>query len=112
METTRQQKVARLIQKELAAILQTEGSYLCGMALVTITRINVSKDFSVAHVYLSIFKADDTQKVLKAIETNKKELRFKLGQRVKHQLRIIPELIFVLDDTLDYIEHINNLLYS
>ncbi len=110
MGSTRQQKVARLLQKELSAILQTEGRHIYGSAMVTVTGVEVSKDFSFAKVYLSVFATGDKSRVVEKIEENKKELRFRLGQQVRNQLRIVPELAFLQDDTLDYIENINNLL--
>jgi ribosome-binding factor A len=110
METTRQQKVARLLQKELAEILQVEGRSFSVAGLLTLTSVEVSKDFSFARIYLSIFGVKDKQLVLNGLNANKKELRFKLGQRIKNQLRIVPEICFVLDETLDYIENIDNLL--
>jgi ribosome-binding factor A len=110
MDTTRQQKVARLLQKELAAILQTEGRNLCGSALITVTQVNVSKDFSFARVFVSVFAAKDKSQILSNLEANKKEIRFRLGQHIKNQLRIVPELVFELDNSLDYIENIDNLL--
>ena len=110
METTRQQKVARLIQKEIAEIFQTETHLIHDQSLITVTRVNISKDLSVARIYLSIFSIKDKQMVINFIEDKNKEIRFKLGQRVKHQLRIIPELTFILDDTLDYLENIDKLL--
>lgn len=110
MESTRQQKVARLLQKELAAILQTEGRNLYGSAMTTITQVEVSKDLSFAKVYVSVFATEDKSRVIKKMEENKKELRFKMGQQIRNQLRVVPELIFIQDDTLDYIENIDNLL--
>ena len=110
METTRQHKVARLLQKELADILQTEGRSFSTSGLITVTSAEVSKDFSFARIYLSIFGEKDKQLILGELNTHKKDLRFKLGQRIKNQLRIVPEIHFVLDDTLDYIENIDNLL--
>ena len=110
MQSTRQQKVARLLQKELAAILQTEGRNLYGSAMTTITQVEVSKDLSFARVYVSVFSTGDKSKVLEKMEENKKELRFKLGQQIRNQLRVVPELVFIQDDTLDYIENIDNLL--
>ena len=110
METTRQQKVARLLQKELAAILQTEGKNLYGSALVTVTQVSVAKDFSFARVYISVFATGDKSEIIKKMEANKKEIRFRLGQHIKNQLRIVPELVFEIDNTLDYIENIDNLL--
>ena len=110
METTRQQKVARLLQKELASILQIDGKNVYGSALITLTQVSVSKDFSFARVYVSIFSKEDKSLILNKIESNKKEIRYKLGQHIKNQLRIVPELVFELDTSLDYIENIDNLL--
>jgi len=110
METTRQQKVARLLQKELAAILQIDGKNMYGSALITVTQVSVSKDFSLARVYVSVFTKGDKSLILNNIESNKREIRYKLGQHIKNQLRIVPELVFELDTSLDYIENIDNLL--
>lgn len=111
METTRQQKIAKLIQKELADIFIQDGLNVYN-AMLTVTKISVTKDFSIARAYISIFNAKDNQGVLKAIRNNRKDIRYKLGQRVKNQLRIIPELEFYIDDSLDYIENIEKLLKS
>lgn len=110
METTRQQKVARLLQKELADILLLEGRNYAASGLLTLTSVEVSKDFSFARIHLSIFGVNDKQEVLNGLNANKKDLRFKLGQRIKNQLRIVPEIHFALDETLDYIENIDKLL--
>ncbi|MDR2410972.1 MAG: 30S ribosome-binding factor RbfA [Bacteroidales bacterium] len=110
MNTTRQQKVARLLQKEVANILQIDGKNIYGSALVTVTEVSVSRDFSFARIYVSIFTVGDKSDVLRTIESNKREIRYKLGKQIKNQLRIVPELVFEIDDTLDYIENINNLL--
>ncbi|MBO4581143.1 MAG: 30S ribosome-binding factor RbfA [Bacteroidales bacterium] len=110
MESTRQQKIARLLQKELSDVLQTEGGNIYGNAMVTVTRVEVSRDSSYAKVYLSIFAAKDKKAVFDAVAGKGKELRFKLGQRIKNQMRIIPELHWIYDDTLDYLENIENLL--
>ncbi len=110
METTRQQKVARLLQKEIAEIFQSETHFLHNQSLVTVTRVSITKDLSIARVYLSVFSTKNKETVINFIEDKKKEIRYKLGVRIKNQLRIVPELIFVLDDTLDYIENIDNLL--
>jgi ribosome-binding factor A len=110
METTRQQKVARLLQKELATILQIDGKNMYGSALVTVTQVSVSKDFSFARVYISVFSNGDKLFVTNNLEANKKEIRYKLGLHIKNQLRVVPELVFELDNSLDYIENIDNLL--
>ncbi|MBP7101684.1 MAG: 30S ribosome-binding factor RbfA [Bacteroidales bacterium] len=110
METTRQQKVARLIQKEIAEIFQTETHIIPDQSLITVTRVSVTKDLSIARIFLSVFSGKDKKFSIHLIEEKNKEIRYKLAQRVKHQLRIVPELTFFLDDTLDYLENIENLL--
>ena len=110
MENTRQQKVAKLIQKELSEIFRQEIQKWLSSSILTVTRVDISKDLSFAKVYISIFTTTSKNIVFETIEQNKKEIRFKLGQKVKNQLRIVPELAFVLDDTLDYIENIDKLL--
>lgn len=109
MDSTRQQKIAKLIQKELAEIFLQDGIpvYDC---MITVTKTAVTKDLSLARSYISIFNAEDNEKVLKAVKTNIKDIRFRLGQKVKNQLRVIPQLDFFIDDSLDYIENIENLL--
>lgn len=111
MDTTRQQKIAKLIQKELAEIFLHDGLsiYNC---MITVTKTTVTKDLSIARAYLSIFKApnNDVDAVMKAVRSNTKDIRFRLGQTVHNQLRIIPQLEFFVDDSLDYIENIEKLL--
>lgn len=109
MDSTRQQKIAKLIQKELAEIFLQDGLpfYDC---MITVTKTNVTKDLSLARSYISIFNAEDNEQVLKAVKSNIKDIRFRLGQKVKNQLRVIPQLDFFIDDSLDYIENIENLL--
>ena len=110
METTRQQKVARLIQKEIADLFQTEPHLISKQSLITVTEVRVSKDLSIARIYLSVFSTKEKQQTIDMVEEKNKEIRYKLGQRIKHQLRVVPEITFILDDTLDYIENIENLL--
>ena len=110
MDSTRQQKIARLVQKEIADLFQEDRSLYGGHGMVTVTRASVSKDISYARVNVSVFGVPDKSSVMKTIEANSREIRFRLGQRVRQQLRIIPELTFVLDETLDYIENIDKLL--
>lgn len=109
METTRQQKINRLIQKELGEIflLQTKG--MNGI-LVSVSGVRISPDLSVAKAYLSIFPSDKGKELLENIKANTKAIRFDVGQRLGKQLRIIPELVFYLDDSLDYLENIDRLL--
>ena len=109
METTRQNKVARLIQKDLSTIFQEETRKTRGV-LVSVSAVRVSPDLSVAKAYLSIFPSERAKELLGNIELNQKSIRYALGQRVRNQLRIVPELRFFIDDSLDYIDRIDELL--
>lgn len=109
METTRQHKIARLLQKELGDIFLQYARQMSG-TLITVTGVTISPDLSIARVRLSIFPNDKVEPVLKQIEVETKSFRYELGKRVRHQLRIIPELFFHIDDSLDYLENIDNLL--
>lgn len=109
METTRQNKIARLIQKELSDIFQRQTSAMRGV-LVSVSVCRISPDMSICRVYLSIFPGDKAQEILNNVNANQKQVRYELGLRVGKQLRIIPELKFFLDDSLDYAEHIDELL--
>jgi len=111
MDSKRQNKIAKLIQKELAEIFLGDGIpvYDC---MITVTQTKVTPDLSLARSYLSIFNAQDSDVVINTVRQNSKDIRFRLAQRVKHQLRIIPQLDFFIDDSLDYIENIENLLKS
>ncbi|MDL2296826.1 30S ribosome-binding factor RbfA [Bacteroidales bacterium OttesenSCG-928-B11] len=109
MDSTRQQKIGQLIRKELGDIFLTDGKEIYG-CMITVTRTNVSKDLSIARSYLSIYNSPNPQAVLAAAKANTKNIRFRLGQKVKNQLRVIPQLEFFIDDSLDYIENIENLL--
>lgn len=110
METTRQLKSARLIQKEMAEIFLTETKGLFGNTMITVTVCRVSPDLGVAKIYVSLFPVKEKDKLLKKIKEHTPELRNMLGRRIRKQVRVIPELVFFLDDSLDYAEHINNLL--
>ena len=112
MESTRQQKIARLIQKDLGAIFQQSSKELFNGAMITVTGVRVTKDLSIARISISIFPIGSSTKetIRDSIKENKTELRKRLGIKVKSQLRIIPDLDFFLDDSLDYIENIEKLL--
>jgi len=110
METTRQQKISRLIQKDLSEIFRQECREQYANAMITVTKVTIAKDMSLARVYLSIFAVNDKDIIFKKIVSRTKEIRFQLSTRVKHQLRVIPDLLFFMDDSLDYIENIENLL--
>ena len=109
MQETRQNRIARLLQKELAEIFQAQTRAMHGV-LVSVTRVRISPDLSICTAYLSIFPSDNAQQMLDNIRRNEKIVRYELGQRVRNQLRIIPELRFFIDDSLDYLEHIDQLL--
>lgn len=109
METTRQQKINRLIQKELGEIFLLDTKQMHGV-LVSVSIVRISPDLSNAKIYLSIFPSDKSKELLENIQANAKPIRFDLGQRLGKQLRIIPELVFYLDDSLDYIDNIDRLL--
>lgn len=109
METTRQNKIARLLQKELSDIFLLQTKSMPGV-LVSVSAVRISPDLSVARAYLSIFPSEKGEEMIKNINANIKSIRYELGTRVRYQLRIIPELKFFLDDSLDYLEHIDELL--
>ncbi|MCD8165444.1 MAG: 30S ribosome-binding factor RbfA [Bacteroides sp.] len=109
METTRQSKIARLLQKELSDIFLLQTKAMSG-TLVSVSVVRISPDLSIARVYLSVFPSEKSEEIVKNINMNTKTIRYELGTRVRHQLRIIPELKFFVDDSLDYIEKIDSLL--
>lgn len=109
MQETRQNKISRLLQKELSVIFQSQTRMIHGV-MVSVTRVRISPDLSICTAYLSIFPSDKGEDILKNITTNEKTIRYELGTRVRHQLRIIPDLRFFIDDSLDYMEHIDSLL--
>lgn len=110
MESTRQKKVSRLIQKELADIFLKKGNELAPGKLVSITRVRVSPDLSFAKVYISIYPATNQNEILQSIQGHTSKIRFDLGHKVRSQLRIVPEIAFHIDDSLDYIDKIDKLL--
>ena len=109
METTRQNKISRLLQKELSEIFLLQTKAMPGV-LVSVSAVRISPDMSIARVYLSVFPSEKAEEIVKNVNDNMKTIRYKLGTRVRHQLRIIPELKFFVDDSLDYIEKIDSLL--
>ncbi|PTX22472.1 ribosome-binding factor A [Pontibacter mucosus] len=109
MESKRQQKFSRLIQKELADIFQREVPHLFGGAYISVSVVRVSPDLGVAKIYLSIMMAKSNEEVLQEVRINAKTIRHQLAQRIKNQVRIIPELIFYLDDTAEYAAKIDKL---
>ena len=108
--STRQLKVAREIQKVLAEIIRSKGMAAFGGAMVTVSEVRVSPDLSVAKTYVSIFPSEKAEAVMNMLNEDVKGLRGELGHKVVKQFRIIPEIVFYLDSTLDYAEHIDELL--
>ena len=109
METTRQNKISRLLQKELSEIFLLQTKAMPGV-LVSVSAVRISPDMSIARVYLSVFPSEKAEEIVKNVNDNMKTIRYELGTRVRHQFRIIPELKFFVDDSLDYIEKIDSLL--
>ena len=109
MESTRQAKIARLLQKELSEIFRQQTAKTRGV-IVSVSAVRVSPDLSVAKAYLSVFPSAKAQEVIDSINQSQKTVRYELAQRVRHQLRKTPELAFYLDDSLDYIDNIDKLL--
>ena len=109
MQETRQNKIARLLQKELSVIFQQQTRAMHGV-MVSVTRTKISPDLSICTAYLSVFPSERGEEILKNIKANEKTIRYDLGTRVRYQLRIIPELRFFIDDSLDYIDRIDELL--
>ena len=109
METTRQQKISRLIQKELGEMFQRQTQAMHG-TLVSVSAVRISPDMSVCRAYISVFPSERSAEIVKNLNQNMRQIRYELGTRVRHQLRIIPELKFFVDDSLDYAAHIDELL--
>ena len=109
MQETRQNKIARLLQKELSLIFQEQTRAMHGV-MVSVTRKKISPDLSICTAYLSIFPSERGEELLQNITRNEKQIRYELGTRIRHQMRIVPELRFFIDDSLDYIERIDKLL--
>ena len=111
METNRQKKIGSVLQKDLVDILQGEiRKNGISNLVISVSKVIVTTDLSIAKVYLSVFPQDKAQDLLEAIKTNAPLIKHDLSQRVKLQLRKVPNLSFYIDDSLDYIEKIDNAL--
>lgn len=111
METNRQKKIGTLLQNDLVDILQGEvRKNGISNLLISVSKVNVTSDLSIAKVFLSVFPSEKGEEILIAIKTNTPLIKHDLAQRVKNQLRKVPNLIFYIDDSLDYIEKIDNAL--
>ncbi len=111
METQRQKKIAGVIQKDIVDILQRAAidGGIRG-TIISVSKVSVTTDLSVAKVYLSIFPNKEAEALMEGIKSNQPLIKHELSQRTRHQLRRVPELLFFLDDSLDYIENIEKSL--
>ena len=110
IESTRQLKVAKEIQKVMAEVIRSKGMAAFGGALVSVSGVKVSPDLAIAKIYVSVFPSDKAEAVMAVLDENARALRGELGSKVGKQLRIVPEITFYLDNSLDYVEHIEELL--
>ena len=110
MESTRQKKVSRQLLKDLSEILQLKGRDIIGTSLVSVTVVRISPDLSVARVYISVFGTEEKEALLIRMNQQSYAIRKKLGERIRNQMRKVPELKFFLDDSVDYSQQIDDLL--
>jgi ribosome-binding factor A len=108
--STRQNKVAKQIQKDIAEILQVHTKTLAPGKMLTVTSVRISPDLGVARIYISIFPSENSSSIIENLNTHINQFRNELGRRLKNQLKKMPELSFFIDDSLDYLENIENLL--
>ena len=109
-ETNRQKKIAGVLQKDLIDILQGEARNSLKGVLISITKVYVTSDLGEAKIYVSVFPSKHRDQLVNGIQKNSKTIRFELARRTKNQLRRMPNLEFFSDDSLDYIEGIDNAL--
>ncbi|HNY52206.1 MAG TPA: 30S ribosome-binding factor RbfA [Bacteroidales bacterium] len=112
MESTRQKKVSRLLQKEAADLFLRKGNEFARGKMISVTRVRISPDLSVARIYISIFPSDGQEDIMKGIQDHSPKIRYEIGRKVGKQLRIVPEISFFIDDSLDYIDNIDRILKS
>lgn len=109
IESKRQQRFAGVIQQDLAEMFQREGNVWAPGAFVTVTKVRVTPDLAIARIYLSFLNTQTAKDDITTIKTKTNEIRYKLGARIKHQARIVPQLEFFLDDTNEYVEHMDKI---
>lgn len=110
MESTRQQKIARLLQKELGHYFQQQGKNMLPGKLITVTVVRISPDLGYAKVYVSVFPSQEPQKDLETLRSRASAIKRQIGLKIKNQVKSIPEFSYFLDDSLDYIDNIDHLL--
>ena len=109
-ETNRQRKIAGVLQKDLVDVLQKAAQDGMKGVIISVSKVHVTSDLGVAKVYLSIFPSEKREELVKGVQSNTHSIRFEMAKRTRNQLRRMPELLFFGDDTLDYIEEIDNSL--
>ncbi|MDR2910756.1 MAG: 30S ribosome-binding factor RbfA [Bacteroidales bacterium] len=109
-ESTRQNKISRLLHREMADIILKINKAKYSGKLITVSTVRVTKDLGIARIYFSIFPSEFASEVLSDIKLNSKQIRGELGRKIGKNLRIVPELEFYIDDSLDYIDNINKLI--
>lgn len=112
MGTTRQSRIGKQLQKDMADILRLNTNALTPGKMLTVTKVNITPDLGLANVNVSVFPSENAEEAIKALNTNVSPLRKELGKKIRHQLKKVPELKFYLDDSLDYIDNIDKLLKS
>lgn len=108
-ESKRQQRFAGVIQQDLAELFLRDGKNWAPGAFITVTKVRVTPDLAIARVYLSFLNTNTAKDDIASIKTKVNEIRYKLGARIKNHARIVPELEFFLDDTNEYVEHMDRL---
>ncbi|MGO1521202.1 MAG: 30S ribosome-binding factor RbfA [Sphingobacterium sp.] len=108
-ESKRQQRFAGVIQQDLAEMFQRDGKEWAPGAFITVTRVRVTPDLAIARVYLSFLNTKTAKSDIESIRSKSSEIRYKLGSRIKNQARIVPQLEFFLDDTNEYVEHMDKI---
>ncbi len=110
MDSTRQNKISKQIQKDLSEIILPICRNIAPGKMFTITQVRVTPDLGLARAYVSVFPSEKSQDSVNTLNLHVSQIRNELGRKIRHQVRIIPEIKFFLDDSLDYIENIDNLL--
>lgn len=110
MESNRQKKIASVLQTDLVDVLQSAARSGNLGVIISVTKVNVTVDLSIAKVYLSVFPTDKRESLLEGIKSNAPKIKHELAQRTRHQLRRMPELQFYIDDSLEYIDQIERSL--
>ena len=110
MKNIRQKKASRLLEKELSDIFRQDSPRILGTIMISVTKVRISSDFSVAKVFLSLFPNTNSEELIENIKSKQSHFRNLLAKRIRNQLRIIPELYFYLDDSADYADEIDRLL--